>query len=322
MTSSSKILAPIFLLFIVFFAQTNKCHYCKKEIKGKYLQAEGKKYHPDHFLCNYCHKPIKSSYVDHENEVYHQYCFNEFTYQKCDVCNEALIGSYIIDSHGNEYHQGHEREYKVCDICGRIITPKVTKGGIKLSDGRNQCSICKKESIKSNRLYQSYLSNAINKLRGLGVKIDSKRISIKPTNRIELKKVAGSIYSKNMKGFCNSNLRKDSQGRLINSKHTIYILDKMPPEYTESIIAHELFHAWLRDNTNIKHSSQLEEGSCNYISYQVMKNKYTYNSKIILKNIENDPSRVYGEGFRKVKRKFNGKYLVELLNYLKKYDSI
>ena len=322
MRTTQRIFFVLLFTVLLISAQSNKCYYCKKEIKGKYLQADGKKYHPNHFICAYCKKPIKSSYVDHENKVYHQHCFNEFAYQKCDVCNEALIGSFIIDTHGNEYHQRHEKEYKICDICGRIITPQITKGGVKLGDGRNQCNICKKESIKSNRLYQSYLSNVINKLRGLGVKIDSKKISIKSVDRIELKKVAGSIYSENMKGFCNSNLRKDSKGRLVNSKHTIYILDKMPPEYTESIIAHELFHAWLRDNTNIKHSSQLEEGSCNFISYLVMKNKNSYNSKIILKNLENDPSRIYGEGFRKVKREFGNKYVVELLNYLKKYDSI
>jgi hypothetical protein len=159
-------------------------------------------------------------------------------------------------------------------------------------------------------------------MRNLGIRLDMNKINIKPVGRNELKNIAGTMYSDDLRGFCNSNLRRNLNGELINSKHTIYVLDNMPHEYTESIIAHELFHAWLRDNTNIEHSSLLEEGSCNYISYQIMKNKNTYNSKVIIKNLEKDTSYIYGEGFRKVYKKFNGKYLVELLNYLKENDSI
>ncbi len=322
MSSVTKITCLLILFYSFLISQTNKCNYCKEEIKGKYLQADGKKYHPNHFICDHCKKPINSSYVDNDDKVYHQHCYNEIAYDKCDVCNDPLIGSYIIDSHNYKYHQKHEREYKICDICGRLITNKISSGGVILNDGRNQCNICKKESFKSVKLYQSYLSGTISKLSTIGIKIDRNKVSIKSVDRNELKDAAGSIYSKNMKGFCNSSLKKDAKGRIVSSKHIIYVLNNMPPEYTESIIAHELFHTWIRENTNIKHTDQLEEGSCNFISYQIMKKRNNYNSRVILKNYENDPSHIYGDGFRKVKNKFNGKYIVELLNYLKRFDSI
>ena len=94
----------------------------------------------------------------------------------------------------------------------------------------------------------------------------------------------------------------------------------IPREHIESVVAHELMHIWLHQNTRDDHTAALKEGSCNYISYVFMKTKYNNEAKSIVRLFEKNADPVYGRGFRKIRDKFQDKPLSELLEFLKTHD--
>ncbi len=245
--------------------------------------------------------------------------------EKCDVCGKPLINAkYIVDVFGNKFHEKHKNEFPRCDNCGRLICNGITRGGVKYSDGRTVCNICARGSVKGNEEVRRIFRMTVNDLKSLGFAVDLKNVTVYAADRNTLKKIAGKEYSKALNGYTKGMINRVEHGSKVSEtkRFTIYALDGIPYDYLESILAHELMHVWLVQNTDFKHDKQLEEGSCNYLSYLLMRKKGSGNSKYIIKNLENDPSLVYGEGFRKVRKKFKYKPLSSLLNYLKKYKSL
>ncbi|GAB4128573.1 MAG: hypothetical protein Fur0015_02340 [Ignavibacteriales bacterium] len=315
-----------FLILIVanITAQDKVCDYCKQKIKGEYIIVEDKFYHANHFLCGKCGKPIEGEYVENENKFYHPECYNESFVPKCDVCGQPLSGEYFQDLYGNKYHPKHLSESERCDNCDRLISERITKGGYKLSDGRSLCKLCFDDAVPSNSVYDFLLRSVIDKLRNFGVNLPNDKIKIQPVNRIGLKKSAGNEYNDRLRGYCKMENTETTFGRETKKKFNaiIYVLNKIPQDYTESIIAHELMHIWIDQNTKHRQSKMLEEGSCNFISYKIIMSGNSKNKKDILQLLLNDPDAVYGDGFRKVYEKFKSKQVVELLNYLKTNNNI
>jgi hypothetical protein len=319
-----KILIFFILTVNMSFGQSKICDYCKQKITDEYLIVEDKYFHPGHFLCDKCKKPIEGEYVKNENKFYHQDCYKESFVPKCDVCGQALEGEYFRDFYGNKYHARHLKESKICDNCGRLISDKITGGGYNLSDGRSICKICYDDAVPSNSVYDYLLIKVINDLRGLGINVPKDKIKIRAVDRTGLKAAAKSEYNDNMRGYCNIENVETTFGRETKRKFSavIYTLNKVPQDYAESTIAHELMHIWINQNTKIKHTPILEEGSCHFISYKYLNIKNFKYKKDIIQSLFNDPTPIYGDGFRKVYEKFKSKHIVELLNYLKSNSKI
>lgn len=314
----------LILLPQVCSAQKHICKYCDTGISSKFIEVEGDYYHPEHFLCAECKKQIEGSYSKNADNFYHPSCYKKIFHSKCDVCSATLEGEYFVDLYGNKYHPEHLQENSRCDNCDRIICENITGGGKQLNDGRNLCNLCLENSVKSNSSYKFLLNKLIDRLRGLGLNIDTKNLSIIPVDRTGLKSAAGAMYSDNLKGFCKISSESGSvNGRKFTEENTtIYVLDNFPPIYTEATLAHELMHVWLHQNTKNNQTDQLKEGSCHYISYLYLKSVNDKTAHLISKMMLSDTNPVYGGGLRKVIEKFSGKYLVELLNYLKKNTSL
>ncbi len=339
------------------YAQTVYCNYCGKTIEGTFIKVDGKAFHPDHFLCYKCKKPIEGNYYKHgknyfhsecyaetagyvcdvckkviegeyyekNSKKYHPSCFTDFKADKCAVCTNPILDEYFSDIYGNKFHKKHEYELEKCDNCHRLICQSITDGGVKYEDGRSICNLCYRNS--KNRLsdYKLTLKKVNTKLNEIGISINLSGISIKNVNRNELKEIAGSSYNSSMRGYCESMTYKIKTGNGIKSKkgdYKIYVLNKIPADDIESIIAHELMHVWIYQNTNKKHSPELEEGACNYISYTYLKRLYNSLVEPLIKQLMTDPDPVYGEGFRKVKKKFEFKPISRLLEYLKSNSNL
>ena len=82
-------------------------------------------------------------------------------------------------------------------------------------------------------------------------------------------------------------------------KHKIYIFNQMPKIQFAGVLAHELLHVW-QNEKGISLPPPLTEGFCNLGSYVVYKSIGNELAIRMIKNLENDPSSVYGDGFRKV----------------------
>ncbi|MGE5429871.1 MAG: protein DA1 [Syntrophomonadaceae bacterium] len=348
-----------FLLIIFFlsplYAQTQEeCDYCGKKITGRYIEADGKYFHPKHFLCagcgkvitgpfaekgdrffhpdcyavkeglicDYCKKIIRGEYVTSEGKKYHPDCYENNVLSKCAVCGRPLKGEYTIDPYGNKYHSYHNSELSKCDNCSRIISEKTTGGGRAYSDGRHICNLCFQDAVFDNSRINSLLSKVMQRLKSLGLNFSERTISIRGVDRRELKRAAGNRYDGNMRGICNTS----SQTEYINNraskstkKHEIFVLNGVPSLNIESVIAHELMHVWLNDNTKDDHPDKLREGSCNFMSYLYLRTLNSSKANELIRQLEDDEDDTYGKGFRKVKSEFGDKSLYQLLSYLKKY---
>lgn len=346
----------IILFFFLLHVNSNAqvCSYCSKKITTNYITVEGLDFHPNHFLCascqkpiegsftkkdgkffhkncfdknfglkcDYCKKPIEGSFVDSEKGKFHKSCYNENIVEKCAVCNNSLIGEYVVDIHNMKYHKDHKDNLPICSNCNRIISSRTTKGGVKLEDDRSLCSLCFNSRLKTKTEYLDLLNKSIYKLSILGLKIDKKGISIEPVNKTQLNKVSDNSINSNTKGFCQSNYKfKEVNGKKekLDQSHKIFVLDRLPEKYTESIIVHELMHVWFHQNNTKKLPSKIVEGACNYMSYVYLKGEVDTKSKEVVLLLENDPDPVYGEGFRDIKRRFESKSLNDLYKFLLNY---
>ncbi|MDP4192767.1 MAG: protein DA1 [Bacteroidota bacterium] len=307
------------------------CSRCKKVITGSFMEKDGKFYHPDCYavsegmICDYCHKLIKGEYVTESGKKYHQSCYENNVAEKCTVCGKPLTGEYTVDIYNNKFHSYHNRELYKCDNCGRIISEKTTGGGKEYSDGRHICNLCFKDAVLDNSRINSMLGKVISRLRSLGLNINEKGLSIKGVNKSELRRAAGGSYNRNMRGFCNSSKETEyinNRATKTTKRNVIYVLNGVPALSIESVIAHELMHVWMNDNTRGSQSERLREGSCNYISYLYLRSVNDRNAKMLIKALETDEDDSYGKGFLMVRSRFENKGLSNLLNYLKSSDSI
>jgi hypothetical protein len=323
-SSKTKILLiPLILILSLttISAQSKKCYKCGKAITGAYLSVEGKEYHKQCFLCSACNKPISTKYDKHNGKFYHHDCYLEKFAEKCDICNELITGKYYVDVYGYKYHAKHEDEIIHCNNCYRIICENITKGGIKYKDGRNLCNLCYRNSANGQYEYDDILKYVLKNLDEMGVHIHSENIKIKSVNRNELKEIAGSNFVDRLKGY--SRTKVTTSGGISEAEHTVYALSLIPRTHIESVVAHELMHVWLFQNTHDDHTPELKEGSCNYISYLYMKHEsYSQEANFIIMLIDKNADPVYGDGFRKVKLKFQNRKLDDLLNYLKTHVSL
>jgi hypothetical protein len=357
---SPLMLLSAWIVFILIFspempAQLIRCYYCKGQLTGTFLVVEGNYYHPEHFLCKRCGKQIKGSYqksIDnyyhpdcYEQETavkcavcdqiingeiltldlkfYHPECYRNTVVPKCSVCMEPMEGEYKFDIYGNKFHPGHVGALDQCEICGRLICSSLTRGGRFYEDGRHICNICYEKVVFNQNDVKNLFAKVMYKLIGMGISLNKDDISFYVVDKNELKRISGMEKFSQLEGFCKS---QSKTGYVKNNKketsfnHKIYVLSGLPSLNIEGIVAHELMHAWTAENTPNNQTSDVREGSCNFISYQYLLFSSDPDLKYLLLNMEKNPDPFYGAGFLKIKNRFYGKPISALLNYLKTGD--
>jgi hypothetical protein len=237
---------------------------------------------------------------------------------------KPLIGKYLVDVYSNKYHPRHEHELPKCDNCNRIISRNTTKGGTRYSDGRYICNICSQQAVNGYKNIHNIFKKVALKLNKLGLYIRLQNVDVYNVDRNELKKIAKENFHSSMRGYCNTITQQVTEcgTTSITKSFKVYLIENIPSEYIESTAAHEIMHIWIAQNTTMDHHLQLEEGSCNYVSYLYMRNRDGKTAETIVKIIDTDPHPIYGEGFREVKKRFQFKPFNSLLNFLKRNSSL
>lgn len=345
------LLIILYMSTVSLFAQSKICVACNGKIEGNYITVEGQIYHPQHFVCSVCKKVIEGSYmkddknflhqecytkaknlfckecgkalqgeyVRYENGLYHKECFANRVQKKCVICNTALEGYYVENEFGQSYHSKHKAEYSNCFSCNRLMAPGICGVSRTYNDGRKICTECVKEYIPMDGEFPSVMRRVIYRLKDIGLTVRQDNISITGVSRTELKRKMGSEYAEGARGYCHSVKNTETRnGNIIseNIQHSIYVLNGLPQTQTEGIIAHELMHAWMFENSNKKLTQQQNEGSCNLVSWYYLRSLQNEKAKTEAVRIENDEDPVYGGGFRLMKSNYRS--LNDLLNALKK----
>ncbi|XP_026134376.1 LIM domain-binding protein 3-like isoform X2 [Carassius auratus] len=100
------------------FAASNRtplCGACNNIIRGPFLVALGRSWHPEEFNCHYCHTSLAdASFVEEQNNVYCENCYGEFFAPTCARCNTKIMGEVM-----HALRQTWHTTCFVCAACGK-----------------------------------------------------------------------------------------------------------------------------------------------------------------------------------------------------------
>uniref|UniRef100_A0A8C0YB03 LIM domain binding 3a n=1 Tax=Cyprinus carpio carpio TaxID=630221 RepID=A0A8C0YB03_CYPCA len=100
------------------FAASNRtplCGACNSIIRGPFLVALGRSWHPEEFNCHYCHTSLADvSFVEEQNNVYCENCYGEFFAPTCARCNTKIMGEVM-----HALRQTWHTTCFVCAACGK-----------------------------------------------------------------------------------------------------------------------------------------------------------------------------------------------------------
>ncbi|KAK3573469.1 hypothetical protein QTP86_024688 [Hemibagrus guttatus] len=100
------------------FAASNRtpmCGFCNSIIRGPFLVALGRSWHPEEFNCHYCHTSLADvSFVEEQNNVYCENCYREFFAPTCARCNTKIMGEVM-----HALRQTWHTTCFVCAACGK-----------------------------------------------------------------------------------------------------------------------------------------------------------------------------------------------------------
>ncbi|ODV84249.1 hypothetical protein CANARDRAFT_201538 [[Candida] arabinofermentans NRRL YB-2248] len=99
------------------------CTTCDKAIRGSYITAVGRKYHPEHFYCELCHKVFDSEdYYEHGNKIYCHYHYSRLYASHCEACKSAILKQYVEMYRGGREQQWHPECFMVHKFWGVSVT--------------------------------------------------------------------------------------------------------------------------------------------------------------------------------------------------------
>ncbi|XP_038164255.1 LIM domain-binding protein 3-like isoform X1 [Cyprinodon tularosa] len=96
-------------------SRTPLCSACNSVIRGPFLVALGRSWHPEEFNCHYCHVSLADvSFVEEQNNVYCENCYEEFFAPTCARCNAKIMGEVM-----HALRQTWHTTCFVCAACGK-----------------------------------------------------------------------------------------------------------------------------------------------------------------------------------------------------------
>ncbi|OWB67240.1 hypothetical protein B5S30_g2597 [[Candida] boidinii] len=99
------------------------CATCDKAIRGSYITAIGRKYHPEHFFCEVCHKLFEQEdYYEYNDSIYCHFHYSQLYAAHCESCHSAILKQYVEMYRGGREQQWHPECFMVHKFWGISIT--------------------------------------------------------------------------------------------------------------------------------------------------------------------------------------------------------
>ncbi|XP_074501385.1 LIM domain-binding protein 3-like isoform X2 [Sebastes fasciatus] len=112
-------------------SRTALCGSCNSVIRGPFLVALGRSWHPEEFNCHYCHMSLADvSFVEEQNSVYCENCYEEFFAPTCARCNTKIMGEVM-----HALRQTWHTTCFVCAACGKAFGNSL----FHMEDGEPYC---------------------------------------------------------------------------------------------------------------------------------------------------------------------------------------
>lgn len=291
------------------------CQHCHRPIEGRYLNALGHHWHPECFRCAGCGQPITPTQFTVEGDrPYHPACYQERFGLRCAICGDFIEGRYFTDLWDNRYCARHQQEYPPCHACQRLVCQSLTGGGVRYNDGRIYCRLCRATAIDTPEQAHAVTQQVQARMARYGV-------DTRPWGPFELKMtpLSGIVEPGEDPATTHRRGRTETQTEYINHQETnrriqvIHLLGGMPETLFAGVMAHELGHVWLFMHHADDLPKPLAEGLCNLFAYLTYRELNTAETRVYLRQLEEDPDPVYGDGFRRALRWYQQAGLSPLL---------
>jgi hypothetical protein len=293
-----------------------RCAACGKPVSGRYVAAEGRAYHPEHFICASCQSPLEGqSYVPQDSLLYCQRCYRERFGVRCAVCGLAIEGKYLEDDWGNRICERHRSALPECFCCRRLICEALTGGGVAYQDGRQVCNLCRRTAVDQVAQGLGMELLARHALESWGLALGDSALPVRLVDRAGLARAGGQ--SGLVTGQTRVTIVTEGDHERSRRVDEILVLYGLPQEYYAAVLAHEYGHAWLFRQRFPRLSPQVEEGFCQLLSWQWLQQQGTPVAAFLQRVIQDDQDPVYGQGFRAAQSGLAGRSVRELASYLR-----
>ncbi|XP_014696995.2 LIM domain-binding protein 3 isoform X4 [Equus asinus] len=97
-------------------SRTPLCGHCNSIIRGPFLVAMGRSWHPEEFTCAYCKTSLADvCFVEEQNNVYCERCYEQFFAPICAKCNTKIMGEVM--------HALRQTWHTTCFVCAACKKP-------------------------------------------------------------------------------------------------------------------------------------------------------------------------------------------------------
>ncbi|XP_046716644.1 PDZ and LIM domain protein 5b isoform X3 [Silurus meridionalis] len=111
--------------------RTPMCGHCNMVIRGPFLVAMGKSWHPEEFNCAHCHSSLADvGFVEERGAVYCEHCYERFFAPCCCRCQQKILGE-VINALKQTWHV-------YCFLCSSCQQP-IRNNTFHLEDGQPYC---------------------------------------------------------------------------------------------------------------------------------------------------------------------------------------
>lgn len=269
------------------------CFYCGNKLTGSVVTYGGQPYHPEcnpasgKQVCAYCRKAITGTSYILGGKRYHQDCYHNHVEKKCSICGQAISGTYTYDDWGNFAHTMHgTKPTELCHSCGRIVS------GASKRIGTNAvlCNVCASTSVTMSAQVEKCRAKVLAMFKSFGIKGVPEDIPIELKSKDLMRGAEGCIH------YSMSAFRRFTDFQ-------IEITFGLPETHFQGVLAHEMLHSWLvlygREVTE-----EECEGFCNLGCAWVYQRINTDHSRLLLKRMYESEDRIYGDGYRLQKERF------------------
>ncbi|XP_077470131.1 LIM domain-binding protein 3-like isoform X2 [Stigmatopora argus] len=112
-------------------SRTPLCGACNSIIRGPFIVALGRSWHPEEFNCQYCNMSLADvSFVEEQNSVYCENCYEEFFAPTCARCTTKIMGEVM-----HALRQTWHTTCFVCAACGQAFGNSL----FHMEDGEPYC---------------------------------------------------------------------------------------------------------------------------------------------------------------------------------------
>lgn len=111
--------------------RTPMCAHCNMVIRGPFLVAMGKSWHPEEFNCAHCRSSLAEvGFVEERGAVYCEHCYEQFFAPTCCSCQQKILGE-VINALKKTWHVS-------CFLCSSCKQP-IRNNTFHLEDGLPYC---------------------------------------------------------------------------------------------------------------------------------------------------------------------------------------